>query len=113
MWCVEMGRGVNGMVMVKGLMYAGGCVLDVKWSSTMEFLGDWVMDDVVGVLVVSLGDGEVKVCVVEVMKGGENGVVEEVKVEFVGVVSKEYGASWRLDWNVVVLGCFVVGCMSG
>jgi hypothetical protein len=40
--------------------------LDVKWSPTMEFLGDRATDDAVGALAVSSGDGEVKVCVVEV-----------------------------------------------
>ena len=112
-WRVETGGGANGTVMVKGLTHAGGCALDVKWSPTMEFLGDRATDDAVGALAVSSGDGEVKVCVVEVTKGGENGVVEEAKAEFVGVVPKEYGAPWRLDWNAVVPGRLAAGCTSG
>ena len=112
-WRVETGGGANGAVMVKGLTHAGGCASDVKWSPTMEFLGDRATDDAVGALAVSAGDGEVKVCVVEATKGGEIGVVEDAKAEFVGVAPKEYGAPWRLDWNAVVPGRLAAGCTSG
>ena len=100
--------------MAVGMTHGGGCASDARWSPRTGFAGGrGEREDVVGALAVALGNGRVEVWMVPKPTSSEGSETVESVAAFVGVVPKEYGAPWKLDWNAVVPGRLAAGCTSG